>query len=680
MSAHSGIYEFVLKNDRKILSPASKEQPDKSETEQIMVNAKIASYGTWKSPITSDLIVAEVIRLGQVRLKDQDMFWLEMRPGEGGRNVLMRRTRDGEILELTPPEFNVRSRAHEYGGGSICPGEGQVYFCNASDQRIYAQSFDALPRAITPKKNFRFADAILDRKRKGLVCVREDHTHSSLNPENSLVFVSLDETRDIQTLSAGHDFYSSPGLNPAGTRLCWLSWDHPNMPWDCTELWVADIDDHGSLSTPAKVAGGAKESIFQPRWSPDGALYFVSDRTGWWNLYCCKNDQVSHLVEREAEFGLPQWVFGMSTYDFVNEELIACSFFEQGRWQLALLEVTSGSLDLLDLPFTHIESVRAEKGHIAFIGGCAVGANAVVLFDIKTRSFEVVRRSAEIKIDSTYFSRPEELTFTTDGGKQAHASFYPPQNRDYCGPETERPPLIVKSHGGPTSAASTTLELKTQFWTSRGFAVLDVNYGGSTGYGREYRERLDKNWGIVDVNDCINGAKYLVEKGLVDGGRMAIAGGSAGGYTTLSALTFHDFFNVGASYYGISDLEAMAKETHKFESRYLDRLVGPYPEQKNIYRERSPIHHTDKLSCPVILMQGLEDKVVPPNQAEKMVTSLRKKGLPVAYIEFEGEQHGFRKAESIKTSLEAELYFYARIFGFETADELTPVPIDNLRT
>ena len=651
-----------------------------TEREQKMTDIQIAPYGTWKSPITSDLIVAEVIRLGQVTLKNEEVYWVEMRPGERGRSVLMRRARNGDILDVTPAEFNVRTRVHEYGGGDYCAGDDQVHFCNAADQRIYSQSLDGSPRTLTPALDYRFADAIFDRKRTGLVCVQEDHTRSSQNPENAIVFVPLDKTQNIQTLAAGHDFYSSPGLNPDGTCLCWLSWDHPNMPWDGTELWVAGINEDGSLGVPAKVAGGAQESIFQPQWSPDGTLTFVSDRNGWWNLYAYKNNQITCLHERDAEFGLPQWVFGMSTYGFVNEELIACSFFEKGRWQLALLNVHSGSLDLLDLPFTHIECVRAEKGHIAFIGGCAVGANAVILFDISTRSFEIVRRSADVKLDSTYFARPEEITFATEGGSQAHAYFYAPQNRDYCGPKTERPPLIVKSHGGPTAAAATTLELKTQFWTSRGFAVLDVNYGGSTGYGREYRRRLDNKWGIVDVDDCVNGAKYLVEKGLVDRSRVAIAGGSAGGYTTLSALTFRDFFSVGASYYGISDLEAMAKETHKFEARYLDRLVGPYPEQKNIYRERSPIHHTDQLSCPVILLQGLEDKVVPPNQAEKMLTALQEKGLPVAYVAFEGEQHGFRKGESIKTSLEAELYFYGKIFGFEAADELTQVTIHNLRT
>ncbi|MCH6560753.1 S9 family peptidase, partial [candidate division KSB1 bacterium] len=416
-----------------------------------------------------------------------------------------------------------------------------------------------------------------------------------------------------------------------------------------------------------------------PQWSPDGVLYYVSDKSGWWNLYCWQNGSIHHLLEKEAEFGLPQWIFGMSTYAFDDSSRLVCTYFEKGAWKLALLNTNTRQFDNIDLPFTHFDSVKAENGQAVFLAGSPILANAVVSLDLKTHEFQILRKSADVALDSTYLSRPETIEFRTEQGRTAHAYFYPPQNRDYDPPEDELPPLIVKSHGGPTAATSTALELKIQFWTSRGFAVLDVNYGGSTGYGREYRQRLNDNWGIVDIDDCVNAAKYLVEKQLVDPNRTAITGGSAGGYTTLSALTFRDFFKAGASYYGVSDLEALTKDTHKFESRYLDCLIGAYPEMKELYIARSPIHHTGKLSCPIILFQGLEDKVVPPNQAEMMVQALRSKRLPVAYVAFEGEQHGFRKAENVKRTLEAELYFYSKIFGFELVEKIEPVAIENLQ-
>ena len=379
----------------------------------------------------------------------------------------------------------------------------------------------------------------------------------------------------------------------------------------------------------------------------------------------------------EAEFGRPQWVFGMSTYAFVSAERLVCSFSTNGTWQLALLDVNTGRLEKIDTSYIDIASVQATPSSVVFIGGSSTESASVVQIDLTTRQSMVLRRSTSLKIDAAYLSTPQSITFPTENGLTAHALFYPPQNKEFCTPASERPPLVVKSHGGPTSAAATSLNLGTQYWTSRGIAVLDVNYGGSSGYGRAYRDRLKGQWGIVDVDDCVNGARFLVEQGLVDGNRLAITGGSAGGYTTLCALTFRNFFKAGASHYGISDLEALAHDTHKFEARYEESLVGPYPARKDLYRERSPIHFTDRLSCPLIIFQGLEDKVVPPNQAEKMVAALRKKGLPVAYVPFEGEQHGFRKAENIKRALDAELYFYSRVFGFSLADPVEPIKIEN---
>lgn len=636
----------------------------------------IAPYGSWKSPITTDLIVSETIRLNQIALDGQIVYWLETRPSESGRNVIVRRKPDGVTTDVTPKDFNARSRAHEYGGGAFAVKNDIVYFCNASDQRIYSQSVHSSPLALTAEGPYRFADLAVDDRRNQLICVREDHTVSGAEAENCLVAIDLKDGRQM-VLASGNDFYSSPALSPDGSRLAWLTWNHPNMPWDGAELWLAELDDGAKIRSQEKVAGGADESIFQPQWSPAGDLYFVSDRTGWWNLYKRSGSRIEPVLQREAEFGLPQWVFGMSTYAFASDTLV-CTFSEDGISKLAAINTETGEVESVELPFTKIDQVRAVDNRAVLIAGSPVSADAVVAIDLNTGQFEILCRSADVAIDSTFFSRPETIEFPTEGGLTAHAYFYPSQNRDFAGPEGDRPPLIVKSHGGPTAATSTTLELKIQFWTSRGFAVLDVNYGGSTGYGRAYRSRLDGKWGIIDVADCVNAAKYVAAKGWVHNGRVAIAGGSAGGYTTLSALTFYDFFKAGASYYGICDLEALTKDTHKFESRYLDRLVGPYPERRDIYLERSPIHHTDKLSCPVILLQGLEDKIVLPNQAEMMRDALRKKGLPVAYVPFEGEQHGFRKAESIKRALEAEFYFYSKIFGFKPADNLLPVTIENL--
>jgi dipeptidyl aminopeptidase/acylaminoacyl peptidase len=479
-------------------------------------------------------------------------------------------------------------------------------------------------------------------------------------------------------LVAGNDFYSSPRLSPDGSRLAWLTWNHPAMPWDGTELWVGELSPDGSVNQARAIAGGPAESIFQPEWSPGGTLYFTSDRTGWWNLYRWTKNRVEAVCPMEAEFGQPQWVFGGSLYAFDSESKIICSYSKSGRSYLAQIDTTTGVLALLELAYSAISRVQTAVGRAVLIAASATEPTCVVEVNLATRALKVLRRSRQVELAPGCFSTPRPLEFPTENGETAHAIFYSPQNRDYVGRENEKPPLLVMSHGGPTSAASTSLQYSVQYWTSRGLAVLDVNYRGSSGYGRAYRELLKGGWGIVDVDDCVNGARYLAETGQVDGNRLAIRGGSAGGYTTLCALTFRDTFKAGASHYGISDLEALAKDTHKFESRYLDGLIGPYPERRDLYIERSPIHFTELLACPMILFQGLEDKVVPPNQAEMMVEAVRAKGLPVAYLTFDGEQHGFRKAENIKRVLEAELYFYSRIFGFGLADVIEPVQIDNL--
>ena len=650
-----------------------------------MTQAQIAPYGSWKSPITADLIVAGTIGLGQIVLDGEDVYWTEGRPAEAGRSVIVRRTPDGKTTDITAPPFNVRTRVHEYGGGAFMVKDGTIYFCNFADQRLYKQAPNSEPQALTPVADLRYADAVVDLLRERIICVQEDHTKGDHEPANSLVSISLNNDEDIQVLARGYDFYASPRLSPDRSQLAWISWNHPNMPWDGTQLWVAPINPDGSLGEAECVAGGADKSIFQPEWSPDGVLYFVSDRSGWWNLYRWLPPMpegglggVEPLCPMDAEFGLPQWVFGMSTYGFESANRIICTYTKKGSWQLASLDLQTKQLEVIETPYTDISSLQVASGRAVFIAGSATEPTAIVQMDLATQQIEVLRQSSQLKIEPGYLSTPQEIPFPTENGLIAYAFFYPPQNQDYTPPKGEKPPLLVKSHGGPTASVSSTFNLKIQYWTSRGFGFLDVNYGGSTGYGREYRQRLNQQWGIVDVDDCANAAKYLAEQGLVDSERLAIAGGSAGGYTTLCALTFRDVFKAGASHYGVSDLEALATDTHKFESRYLDGLIGPYPERKDLYEARSPIHFTDQLSCPTIFFQGLEDKIVPPNQAEMMVTALKAKGLPVAYVAFEGEQHGFRRAENIKRALDGEFYFYSRVFGFEPFGTVEPVAIDNL--
>jgi dipeptidyl aminopeptidase/acylaminoacyl peptidase len=625
-----------------------------------MSGPRVAPYGFWKSPITSDRIVAQAIRLGQVALDGDAVYWSELRPAEKGRTVIVCRAPDGAIGDRTPAGFNVRTRVHEYGGGALTVRNGTIYFANDADQHLYRQEMGRPPEPITSQAGMRYADGVVDSSRGVILCVREDHTDPGRQPVNTLVSVDLAGRRETRVLVSGMDFYAAPRLSPDGSRLAWLSWRHPNMPWDGTELWVAEVDAEGGLGPAERVAGGVEESIFQPEWSPNGELYFVSDRTGWWNLYRLREGAAEPLCPMEAEFGQPQWVFGMSTYAFVSADRLVCAFTQRGAWRLAELDLRTKQLAPIDLPYAEIASLRAARGRVVFLAGSPSEPLSLVQLDLATGRHEVLRRSSEPdEALRPYFSTPQPVEFPTENGRTAHALYYPPRNPDYVAPDGERPPLLVHIHGGPTSSASSTLSLSTQYWTSRGVAVLDVNYGGSTGYGREYRQRLRGEWGVVDVDDCVNGARYLVAQGLVDGQRLAISGGSAGGYTTLCALTFRDVFHAGASHFGVSDLEALARDTHKFEARYLDLLIGPYPECRALYQQRSPIQFSGNLSVPTIFFQGAEDAVVPPDQTERMVDALREKGVPVGYFLFEGEQHGFRRAENIQRALDGELYFYA---------------------
>ena len=623
-------------------------------------------YGAWTSPLTASRVTAGALRLDHIQLDSGDVYWLEGRASEGGRHVIVKWTPTGEISDVTVAPFNVRTRVHEYGGAAYTVDRGTIYFANFADQCIYRQAPGGTPEPITAEGCF-YADFRVDQRRDRLISVREDHSQAG-EAINTIVAIGGGEA----VLVSGADFYSDPIVSPDGGSLAWLQWHHPNLPWDGTELCVARFNADGTLGPAQTIAGGAAESIFQPEWSPDGTLYFVSDRAGWWNLYRLPaealakvglvNGSVESVHVMAAEFGKPQWTFSMVTYAFVSAERIAVTYAQDGRWHLGLIETQTRAFTPVGLPVQPLESIHATAEAIYFIGGSALTANAITRLALQDRSLAVLRSASAERIDPVWISVPEAVTFTA-AGRDVHAFYYPPVNPDVRAPAGERPPLLVLTHGGPTGATVDVLDAKIQFWTSRGFAVLDINYSGSTGYGRAYRERLNGQWGIADVADAVGGAEALVAAGTVDPARLAIRGGSAGGYTTLAALTFHHTFKAGASYYGISDLEVLQQDTHKFESRYNESLIGPYPAAREVYVARSPIHFTDRLSCPIILFQGLDDKVVPPNQSAMMAEAVRKKGLKVKYVTFEGEQHGFRKAENIIRALEEELAFYRDVFG-----------------
>ena len=648
----------------------------------MMSPQEIAPYGSWRSPITPTFITSLSGTPIEIQLSGDYIYWLEMRPQEAGRYVLMRRAADNSIDDMTESDLNVRTRVHEYGGGSYAVHGEVIFFSNFSDQRLYRLEPDRPPVPITPEPDvpvgLRYAECQVTGDGSLIICVHEKHGKSS-DVSNELIALPTDGSKPAQMIADGHDFYASPRISPDGKQLAWLTWDHPQMPWDGTELWAATLQSDGTLSEIRKVAGGPEESIFQPEWSPDGHLHFISDRTGWWNLYKERSSEVIPLAPIEADLGVPQWQFGLSRYAFLADGRIVCVYNLDGLHHLGLIDREEGTIKSLEVPFTAILYLRSnEDNSLYFVGGNFHQFPALLRMDVDTQEIETVYRPPGELIDPGYLSVPESIEFPTEDGLSAYALFYPPANQDYSGSPDELPPLIVFSHGGPTAAARTFLQTIIQYWTSRGIALVDVNYGGSTGYGRVYRERLRGKWGVVDTADCVAAAKYLVESSRVDGEKLAIRGGSAGGYTTLAVLTFYDLFSAGASYYGVADAEALALDTHKFESRYLDSLIGPYPEAKDLYHARSPIHFTENLSCPVIIFQGLEDLVVPPSQAEIMVNALKAKGLPYAYLAFEGEQHGFRRAETIQRCLEAELYFYSRIYGFELADPVEPVVIENL--
>lgn len=635
----------------------------------------VAPYGSWESPITPAMVTEAGIGLSEVTSDGADIYWLESRPFEAGRSVIVRRNATGAIEDVAPEGFDARTRVHEYGGGAYAVHDRVVVSSRFEDQRVYRLD-GGEPQPITPEPAKAAADRFADYAFHGahIICVRERHLPDG-SVANELVMFPVDGSAPPRIIEDGHDFYSSPRVSPDGRQLAWLSWDHPNMPWDGTELWLAGLTDDGVLVDGEKVAGGSEESIFQPEWSPDGTLHFVSDRTGWWNIYRAgATGDGEALLPMDAEFGAPQWQFGYRRHGFLDDGTIVAIFEREGIFRLGIIE--GGDLQTLPTERDVISGTLAVTAdRVWTVAAGAVLPAAVVAVDTGTGQEDVIRSSQNIALDIAYVSTPVTISFPTTGRAVAHAFYYPPVNRDFTAGKSELPPLVVWSHGGPTAATSRGFRLGLQFWTSRGFAVVDVNYRGSVGYGRSYRNALRGEWGVIDTDDCIAAARYLADRGLADPDRMAIRGASAGGYTTLCALTFHDEFATGASYFGVGDLEALARETHKFESRYLDSMVGPYPEAGELYRARSPIHFTERLSSPMLILQGLDDEVVLPSQAEQMVEALEAQGIPYAYVAFAGEGHGFRRAGNIQQAIESELSFYGWVFGFVPAGDITPVEI-----
>jgi dipeptidyl aminopeptidase/acylaminoacyl peptidase len=640
-------------------------------------------YGTWPSPITAEFLVHEAVGLSQVELDGDRVHWVESRPAEGGRQVVVRAESDGTTTELLPAGFSARTQVHEYGGRCYTVVNGVLVASNWDDQRLWRFADEQRPMPLTPDpptpRSERYADPVVTPDRQWVVCVRERHTQPTGDEaervDNDLVAVALDPGSGAAAplvLTGGRDFYAAPRVSPDGRELAWLCWDHPNMPWDDTELWRAPLTagPAGPSLGPATLVVGGHASIAQPQWSPAGVLHHVSDRSGWWNVYA--GDRA--LFPIEAECNEPGWVFGTSTYGFDADGGLVVTWSGPGGAGLGW--VVDGVACPIDAGFGAYTSLQVAGRSVVCVAGSVTDPPAVVRIDVDSGRVDVLRRSREVTIDPGFISRPERVRFPTGDGEEAWALAYRPASADHEGVEGTLPPLVVMSHGGPTGAASGVLNFGVQYWTSRGFAVADVDYRGSTGYGRAYRERLRGEWGVLDVEDCAGVARWLADKGRTDGSRAVIRGGSAGGFTTLAALAFTDVFAAGASLYGVADLELLARDTHKFESRYLDRLVGPWPETAELYRARSPIHHLDGFTCPVILFQGLEDKVVPPAQAELIHRALHDRRVPVAYLPFEGEQHGFRRAETVVRVAEAELAFYGRVLGFSPHGAVD-VPIDN---
>ena len=642
----------------------------------------IAPYGSWKSPISAAMLISGgKRRLNEIRVDGDDIYWLDARPNEGGRIVIMSQSADGQTCDLTPAPFNARNAVHEYGGGSYAVRNRTVYFTNWSDQRVYVQKRGDEPRPLTAEptipRGTRYADLTLNPDGKLLLCVRETHTDDENEAINEIVTIDT-ASGETCVIATGRDFYCAPRVSGNNDRIVWTEWDHPNMPWDGNVLMSGSFNNvNAAVRGVEMLAGVEGESIVQPSWSRDDTLHFVTDRTGWWNIHSVRDGEAINLLNEQSDHGRPDWQFGFTSYAH-----LPCGDLAVGKGGVASGSITIVGTDginrTIDTPYSEVSflTTGTNGSSLLFIGASPTKEPAVIRLDLASERCEVIYAPSQISIDPGYLSSPQHVVFPTTDDAIAHAYYYSPTNQDFLAPEGDLPPLVVICHGGPTSASGTGLDLSTHYWTSRGFAVVDVNYRGSSGYGKVYRDALKGKWGIYDTDDCIAAAQHLIDQELVDRDRVIIRGGSAGGYTTINALTFHDFFAAGAALYGIADLMVFIDDTHKFESRYLDSLVGPYPEEAQRYHDRSAINFMDQLATPMIILQGLEDEIVPPSQAEIMVNALESKGLPYAYIGFPGEQHGFRQAANIIRAQEAELYFYGKVLGFEPADEIGEEVVD----
>jgi dipeptidyl aminopeptidase/acylaminoacyl peptidase len=641
---------------------------------------EVLPYGSWPTPITSELVVRSARPPNGLRLDGDDLWWSEGRPEEGGRVAVLRRAPDGGVTEVVTAPWNARTAVHEYGGGAWWVRDGVLWFADWSSQRLHRVEPGAPPAPLTPEpevpRGLRFADGDVSPDGTTLLCVQEEHHAGGREATNTIVRLAAHTPGAPEVVVEGSDFVSDPRWRPDGAAWCWLEWDHPDMPWDATRLVV----EEGGARTV--VAGrDQRESVGQPTWAPDGSLWFFGDRTGFWSLYrWTPRDGTEPMVDLGKDIGFPAWVFGQSCFAFLDDGRLVLSYSDGGLERLAVREPNFGRVTTLDVPHTMIDQLRARGSEAVHIAASPTAEVHVASVSLDSGKVEVVVAPRDLGLDAAWFSVPEPIDFPTAGGVIAHALLYPPTNPGVTAPEGERPPLLVMIHGGPTAAARPMLQLSRQYWTSRGFAVVDVNYRGSTGYGRAYRDLLQGAWGVADVEDCAAVCGFLVARGDADPARLCIRGGSAGGFTTLAALAFHDVFAAGASHYGVADLGVLAEDTHKFESRYLDGLVGPWPAARAVYEARSPICHTDRIDRPLAVFQGLDDPIVPPNQAEMIVEALRTKGVPVAYLPFEGEQHGFRQSENIRAALDGELSFYAQVLGFDLpeAEGIKPIQVDNL--
>ena len=637
---------------------------------------RVAPYGSWDSPLRAEILSGGRVALGDLRSVDGKLYWTETIPAAGGISGLFSTATAPGGARVSPEGINVRTRVHEYGGAPFVVAGGQLYYSNFTDQRLYVLSPDGKATALTPA-GYRYADCVAAPGATALICVREDHSNPK-DIRNTIVRVPLPGGSEGQVLFSGSDFVAYPRLSADGKRLAFISWNHPNMPWDGTELHVAEIggDGLGKLTT---VAGGSAESVLEPQWDTDGTLYFISDRSGYWNLYAYKGADAHPVWKRDAEFAGPLWSLGQANYVLLGNGQAAATFSERGTDKLAVIDLKHGKARVLDLPYVEFSHLaKIDSRHIAALVGSPDAPPAIMRIDLDQASASSIRSSGTTPLPKDSISIAEAIDYPAANGQIAHALYYPPKNAGFVAPSGTLPPLLTFVHGGPTAQATPAFAARIQFWTSRGFAVVDVNHRGSSGFGREFRRQLNGTWGIVDVEDSVAAVRYLVETGAADPARTAISGGSAGGYTVLNALSSSDVFKAGADYYGISDMKALAEDTHKFESRYLDSLIGPYPAAKAVYESRSPLNHLDGFKVPLIVLQGADDPVVPPNQSQKIVDALRKRKVPVAYLLFPGESHGFRKPENTTRALQAELAFYGEVFGFKPADDLPPLQIEGL--